>query len=137
MTHINLIETTNSTRNYHLRSDPDNNSKIVVTNICIDQQATQLEVSVISVNFQNVIRTLKKDDFIKIYNTYYYAKVEKKNQFPQGLAALLSDIILNGNVIVTVNDLGLLVFSSPNPFRIDEMSYNIACYVVYILTNYQ
>jgi hypothetical protein len=49
--------------NYRLKGQSENISKIVVNNLALDIGSIgKVEVSVTSINFQNVIRTLKEDD---------------------------------------------------------------------------
>ena len=115
-----------NTRSYHLRSKGDDRSVVYLNNMIIDSNSyDQIEVSVTSVNFNNLIRTLKKDDFIKINYITYLSKNERKNLNPYSWSALLSEIIFNSSVLVHVDPLSLIYFDSMSSFTITEMSYNM------------
>ena len=115
-----------SFRSFHLQSTLQDFSRIRVRNLPIDQNHFGLvEISVTSVNFQNVIRTLTLNDYIRINNITYKSLRECKNQSPSTWCGVLGDIIYNSNVRVSYDELGRLYFISDVEFTIQAMSYNI------------
>ena len=96
-------------RSFHLQASCDDFSRIVANNIPIDQnQFGLIEISVTSVNFQNVIRTLRTDDTITINGITYQSRRERKNMTPMIWCGVLGDIINNSNVSVGYKELGIL-----------------------------
>ena len=83
-------------RSFHLQASCDDFSRIVANNIPIDQnQFGLIEISVTSVNFQNVIRTLRTDVTITIKDITYQSRRECKNITPMIWCGVLGDIIYN------------------------------------------
>lgn len=102
-------------------------SKIVIPSIPIPAigNVKYIEVSVIAINFINNIRTLVKDDFIEINGVKYISNTERKGTSAIAWAELLSDIIFDSEISVSITPTDLIKFSSKESFTINSMSYNI------------